>query len=83
MKKDAEIDKKQNFIDKCERVELERNFSLAKCKFGMGMNVTRLKKTTCHSIAISVLFLNLMRLENLRAEILVLLFRSLKLVFIQ
>lgn len=40
-KKDAEIDKKQNYIDECERVEVERKFSLAKRKCGMGMIVTR------------------------------------------
>ena len=48
-KKDAEIDKKQNYI----------------------------------SIAMSVLLLNLRRIEKLRAEILALLFRSFKFAFIQ
>ena len=82
-KKDAEIDKKQNYIDECERVEVERKFSLAKRKCGMGMIVTRLKETTCHSIAMSVLLLNLRRIEKLRAEILLLFTHSLKLVFVQ
>ena len=82
-KKDTEIDKKQNYIDECERVEVERKFSLAKRKCGMGMIVTRLKKTTCHSIAMSVLLLNLRKIEKLRAEMLSLLFRSLKVAFIQ
>ena len=82
-KKDTEIDKKQNYIDECERVEVERKFSLAKRKCGMGMIVTRLKETTCHSIAMSVLLLNLRRIEKLRAEILALLFRSLNLGFVQ
>ena len=82
-KKDAEIDKKQNYIDECERVEVERKFSLAKRKCGMGMIVTRLKETTCHSIAMSVLLLNLRRIEKLRAEMLWLIIRNLKLVFVQ
>ena len=82
-KKDAEIDKKQNYIDECERVEVERKFSLAKRKCGMGMIVTRLKETTCHCIAMSVLLLNLRRIEKLRAEILWLIIRSLKLGFVQ
>ena len=73
-KKDTEIDKKQNYIDECERVEVERKFSLAKRKCGMGMIVTRLKETTCHSIAMSVLLLNLRKIEKLRAEMLSLLF---------
>ena len=33
--------------NECERVEVERKFSLAKRKCGMGMIVTRLKETTC------------------------------------
>ena len=82
-KKDAEIDKKQNYIDECERVEVERKFSLAKRKCGMGMIVTRLKETTCHSIAMSVLLLNLRRIEKLRAEMLWLIIRSLKLGIVQ
>ena len=82
-KKDAEIDKKQNYIDECERVEVERKFSLAKRKCGMGMIVTRLKETTCHCIAMSVLLLNLRRIEKLRAEIVAVLFRRLNFAFIQ
>ena len=82
-KKDAEIDKKQNYIDECERVEVERKFSLAKRKCGMGMIVTRLKETTCHSIAMSVLLLNLRKIEMMRAEMLLLFLSKDKLVFIQ
>jgi hypothetical protein len=82
-KKDAEIDKKQNYTDECERVEVERKFSLAKRKCGMGMLVTRLKETTCHSIAMSVLLLNLRKIEKLRAEMLWLIIRSLKLGVVQ
>ena len=82
-KKDADIEKKQNYIDECERVEVERKFSLAKRKCGMGMIVTRLKETTCHCIALSVLLLNLRRIEKLRAETLSLLFCSLNFAFIQ
>ena len=82
-KKDAEIDKKQNYIDECERVEVERKFSLAKRKCGMGMIVTRLKETTCHSIAMSVLLLNLRKIEKMRAEILLLFLSKDKLAFIQ
>lgn len=48
-KKDVEIDKKQNYIDECERVEVERKFSLAKRKCGISIIVTRLKETTCRS----------------------------------
>ena len=82
-KKDAEIDRKQNYIDECERVEVERKFSLAKRKCGMGMIVTRLKETTCHSIAMSVLLLNLRNIEKIWATIPLLYNRSFKLLFIQ
>lgn len=82
-KKDAEIDRKQNYIDECERVEVERKFSLAKRKCGIGMIVTRLKETTCHSIAMSVLLLNLRKIEKIWATILLLYNRSFKLLFIQ
>ena len=75
--------KKQNYIDECERVEVERKFSLAKRKCGMGMIVTRLKETTCHSIAMSVLLLNLRKIEKMRAEVLLLFLSNDKLVFIQ
>lgn len=82
-KKDAEIDRKQNYIDECERVEVERKFSLAKRKCGIGMIVTRLKETTCHSIAMSVLLLNLRKIEKIWATIPLLYNRSFKLLFIQ
>ena len=82
-KKDAVIDKKQNYIDECERVEVERKFSLAKRKCGMGMIVTRLKETTCHSIAMSVLLLNLRKIEKLRMELLLLFMSKYRLAIIQ
>ena len=82
-KKDAEIDKKQNYIDECERIEVERKFSLAKRKCGMGMIVTRLKETTCHSIAMSVLLLNLRKVEKLKAELLLLFMSKNILAFVQ
>ncbi|MBQ1389930.1 MAG: IS5 family transposase [Clostridia bacterium] len=82
-KKDAVIDKKQNYIDECERIEVERKFSLAKRKCGMGMIVTRLKETTCHSIAMSVLLLNLRKIEKLRMELLLLFMSKYRLAIIQ
>ena len=82
-KKDAEIDKKQNYIDECERIEVERKFSLAKRKCGMGMIVTRLKETTCHSIAMSVLLLNMRRIEKLRMELLLFFMSKYRLAIVQ
>lgn len=61
-KKDVLPDKKQNYIDECERVEVERRFSLAKRKCGLGLITARLKETTCHCIAMSILVLNLRKI---------------------
>jgi IS5 family transposase len=62
-KKGAPADKKQNYIDECERVEVERRFSLAKRKCGLGLITARLEATACHCIAISILALNLRRIQ--------------------
>ena len=62
-KKEDVRDKKQNY--QADRVEVERQFSLAKRKCGLGMIMTRLKDTTCHCLAMSVLLLNLQKLQQL------------------
>ena len=61
-KKDEQPDRKQNYIDECERVEVERRFSLAKRKCNLGMVTARLKDTAFHCIAMSVVVLNLRKL---------------------
>ena len=72
-KKDEICDKKQDYIDESERIEVERKFSLAKRKCGIGLIVTRLKETTCHCLAMSVLLLNLRKIGKvLLTEILML-----------
>lgn len=58
-KKDEVRDKQQDYRDESERVEVERKFSLAKRKCGMGLIVTKLKETSCHCLAMSILLLNL------------------------
>lgn len=58
-KKNTFIDKKQDYRDICDRVEVERCFSLAKRKCGLGQIFTRLKETTEHSIALAIVVLNL------------------------
>ena len=63
-KKDVPVDKKQNYIDECERVEVERRFSLAKRKCDLGLITARLEATACHCLAISVLALNLRRIQH-------------------
>ena len=56
-------DKAQDYRDECERVEVERRFSLAKRKCGMGLVATKLWETATHVIAMSVLVLNLRKIQ--------------------
>ena len=75
-------------IIKAEQSRLEKEIEKeaekkTKRKCGMGMIVTRLKETTCHSMAMSVLLLNIRKIERLREILLLLFARSFKLVFIQ
>ena len=57
-----EIDKKAEYKDNTERIEVERKFSLAKRKFGLGLLYTKLKNTTEASILLSVIAMNIDRL---------------------
>ena len=61
-KKDIQPDKKQNYKDECERVEVERRFSLAKRKCNLGLVSAKLKDTAFHCIAMSIVVLNLRKL---------------------
>ena len=76
-KKDEICDKKQDYIDESERVEVERKFSLANRKCGIGLIVTRLKETTCHCLAMSVLLLNLRKIGTVLFTIFSLWFQKL------
>lgn len=56
-------DKVQDYRDECERVEVERKFSLAKRKCGMGLITAKLRDTAAHVIAMSILVLNLRKIQ--------------------
>ena len=56
-------DKAQDDRDECHRVEVERRFSLAKRKCGMGLVTAKLRETAAHVIAMSVLVLNLRKIQ--------------------
>lgn len=62
-KKDEIRDKTQDYRDECERVEVERRFSLAKRKCGMGLVTAKLRDIAAHVIVMSVLVLNLRRIQ--------------------
>ena len=61
-KKDEQADKKQNYKDECERIEVERRFSLAKRKCNLDLVSAKLKDTAFHCIAMSVVVLNIRKL---------------------
>ena len=63
-RKNETRDKTQNDRDECERVEVERRFSLAKRKCGMGLVTAKLQETAAHVIAMSVLVLNLRKIRK-------------------
>ena len=89
-KKNDIRDKKQDYIDEANRVEVERQFSLAKRKCGLGQIETILEDTSCHCIAMSILILNLKKLDKVFytvfyaiLNLLNFLFGNLKIAFIQ
>ena len=63
-KKGETRDRAQDYRDECERVEVERRFSLAKRKCGMGLVTAKLRETAAHVIAMSVLVLNLRKIQR-------------------
>jgi hypothetical protein len=62
-KKNEERDKRRDYRDECERIEVERRLSLAKRKCGLGLIMTKLPETVFHSIAMSIVVLNLRKIQ--------------------
>ena len=62
-KKDNQNDNNHTFRDECERVEVERKFSLGKRKCGMGLVTAKLEETAAHVVALSILLLNLRKIQ--------------------
>ena len=63
-KKPSPEEKKTAHQDNTDRIEVERDFSLAKRCFGMGLITTKLDITTRSSIALSILVMNLSNLAR-------------------
>jgi len=86
-KKDEVRDEKQDYMDECEHVEVERRFSLAKRKCELGLIMTKLEETISHSIAMSVVVLNLRKIQRALLRALLIWLDSLgftqKIVFVQ
>ena len=59
----AKEDKRQEYEDNTDRIEVERTFSLSKRCYGMGLIRTKLEETTLTSIALSVFVTNLFKIQ--------------------
>jgi IS5 family transposase len=57
-KKADKVDNKQEYMDNTDRIEVERAFSLAKRKYGLGLITAKLDTTTRSSIALSIIAMN-------------------------
>ena len=71
---DSDVDKRLAYLDECDRVEVERCFSLAKRKCGMGLVTAKLRETASHVIAMSILVLNLRKIQCAVLQLRLLLF---------
>ena len=60
----AKVDKKQEYQDNTDRIEVERRFSLSKRCYGMSCITTKLEETQLTSIALSVFVTNLFRIQR-------------------
>lgn len=60
----AKIDKKQEYLDNTDRIEVERTFSLSKRCYGMDCITTKLEETQLASIALSVFVTNLFKVQK-------------------
>ena len=59
---DSKAEKKIAYQDNTDRIEVERMFSLAKRKFGLGLLLTKREDTTRASIVLSIIAMNIDRL---------------------
>ena len=60
----VKVDKKQEYQDNTDRIEVERTFSLSKRCYGMSCITTKLEKTQLTSIALSVFVINLFKMQR-------------------
>ena len=64
LEKQPAKEKKQEYQDNTDRIEVERAFSLSKRCYGMGLIRTKLYDTTLTSIALSVFVTNLFKIQS-------------------
>lgn len=64
-KKNPSVDRKVQYRDEVDRIEVERKFSHAKGSFGLGLIRARLQETSESAIALSILALNIAHIGRL------------------
>lgn len=86
-KKDEQRDRRQTYLDQNERIEVERQFSLAKRKCNLGKVKTKLEETVGFTLAMSIVMLNLRKIQRTLSCLLLQILRCLwpqqKLAFVQ
>ena len=86
-KKDEQRDRRQSYLDQNERIEVERQFSLAKRKCNLGKVKTKLEQTVAFTLAMSIVVLNLRKIQCTPSRLLLQILRFLwpqpKLAFVQ
>ena len=63
-RKDEQRDRQQIYLDQNERIEVERQFSLAKRKCNLGKVKTKLEETIGFTLAMSIVVLNLRKIQH-------------------
>ena len=62
---DSKAEKKIAYQNNTGRIEVERKFSLAKRRFGLGLLLTKREDTTKASIVLSIIAMNIDRLASM------------------
>lgn len=63
-KEQSKQEKKQEYQDNTDRIEVEREFSVEKHSYGLGLVTTKLKETQLGSIALSIFAANLFKMQR-------------------
>ncbi len=86
-KKDEQRDRRQIYLDQNERIEVERQFSLAKRKCSLGKVKTKLEETVGFALAMLIVLLNPRKIRRTLSRLFWLILRCLlpqqKLAFVQ
>lgn len=62
--KNREHEKKVEYQDNVDRIQIERDFSLGKRKHGLGFVTTKLERTTATTVSLAIVSLNLSKIQR-------------------